>query len=303
MTVFLHPFRLFVYLFLIFYGLNVHANAPAKDLWTCWEVSDPLSLEVIDHRLWEQFLKNHVQKSHQGIHVIDYAHMPSKDRTIIDEYLLHLGSVKISNYNRREQLAFWINLYNALVMKIVLEHYPVDTINDINISPGFFSDGPWAANLIKIENISLSLHDIEHRIIRPIYNDPRTLYALNKAAVGSPNLEPQAFTGVNVDTLLNQCAKEYINSLRGMQLIDNRLVTSSLYKWYIDDFGGTEVDVINHLKEYAAPSLRKQLVNVTTINRTFFNWHLNSVKPHKQVVQTTRELPRQNQFANGETRF
>ncbi len=157
--------------------------------------------------------------------------------------------------------------------------------------------------IVKIENISLSLHDIEHRIIRPIYNDPRTIYALNKAAVGSPNLEPQAFTGTNVDTVLNQCAKEYINSLRGMQLIDHQLVTSSLFKWYIDDFGGTEEDVINHLKEYAAPALRKQLQSINTIHRTFFNWHLNSVKPHKVVAQTVKELPSQNQFANGESRF
>ncbi len=302
MTV-LRSLRIFIAFFCLLLTFGAEANAPAKDLWTRWEVSDPLSTEAIDHHLWDQFLKHHVQKSHQGIHVIDYVHMPEKDHNLINEYLWHLSQVPISNYNRREQLAFWINLYNALVMKIVLEHYPVDTINDINISPGFFSDGPWAANLIKIENISLSLHDIEHRIIRPIYNDPRTIYALNKAAVGSPNLEPQAFTGTNVDTVLNQCAKEYINSLRGMQLIDHQLVTSSLFKWYIDDFGGTEEDVINHLKEYAAPALRKQLQSINTIHRTFFNWHLNSVKPHKVVAQTVKELPSQNQFANGESRF
>ena len=292
-----------IYFLLLCIAATCYANAPAKDLWTRWEVSDPLSKKTINHQLWDQFLKNHIQKSHQGIHVIDYAHLPEKDLNLLHNYLWQMSQVPISTYNRREQLAFWLNIYNALVIKVVLEHYPVDTINDINISPGFFADGPWAANVVKIENISLSLHDIEHRIIRPIYNDPRTIYALNKAAVGSPNLEPQAFTGNNVDSVLNHCAKEYINSPRGMQIIQNKLVTSTLFKWYIDDFGGTEEAVINHLKEYAAPTLRKDLGSLTKIHRTFFNWHLNSAKPHKVAATGHPELAGHNQFANGEMRY
>ena len=104
--------------------------------------------------------------------------------------------------SRDEQLAYWINLYNALTVKVILDHYPVKSILDIDISPGWFSIGPWGKKLVAVEGVEISLDDIEHRILRPIWRDPRIHYALNCAAVGCPNLLREAFTGATAEVLL-----------------------------------------------------------------------------------------------------
>jgi Protein of unknown function, DUF547 len=87
----------------------------------------------------------------------------------------------------------------------------VASIRDIAISPGLFSVGPWGRKLIEVEGEPLSLDDIEHRILRPIWRDPRLHYAVNCAALGCPNLRSSAFTAANADILLETAASDYVN--------------------------------------------------------------------------------------------
>jgi Protein of unknown function, DUF547 len=87
----------------------------------------------------------------------------------------------------------------------------VASIRDIAISPGLFSVGPWGGKLIEVEGEPLSLDDIEHRILRPIWRDPRLHYAVNCAALGCPNLRSSAFTAANADILLETAASDYVN--------------------------------------------------------------------------------------------
>ena len=122
---------------------------------------------------------------------------------------------------------------------MVLEHYPVKSIKDIKLS-GILKSGPWKKELISIEDIKLSLDNIEHNILRPIWKDNRVHYAVNCASIGCPNLQNSAFTSVNTENLLNQGAKDYINHSRGVQLNKNVLKTSSIYKWFKEDFGDSE---------------------------------------------------------------
>lgn len=248
---------------------------PGKNLWPIWEPNNATSQKTINHSTWQKFLKKYVHTNIDGINVISYGKVSQADKDNLDDYIWRLSQIKIAQYNRNTQLAYWINLYNALVVKVILEHYPVDTIRQINISPGFFAQGPWKANLVKVDGIALSLDDIEHRILRPIWNDPRIFYGINCGSVGCPNLQKTAFTGANVNQLLNKAAKEYINSLRGVQIIDKKLVTSRLYQWYKKDFGGSDQDVINHLMIYANPKLKKQLQKFHQISDSEYNWHLN----------------------------
>jgi hypothetical protein len=88
-----------------------------------------------------------------------------EDRTALEAYLKNLQSLPISSYNRVEQKAYWINLYNALTVNVILSRFPVPSIRDINISPGLFVRGPWGAKLLTIEGEKMSLDDIEHRIL------------------------------------------------------------------------------------------------------------------------------------------
>ena len=117
-------------------------------------------------------------------------------------YLKNLQSLPISSYNRVEQKAYWINLYNGLTVDLVLSRLPLESIRDVNISPGLFVRGPWGAKLLTVEEERLSLDDIEHRILRPIWKDNRVHYAVNCASLGCPNLQPDAFTSANTEALL-----------------------------------------------------------------------------------------------------
>ena len=109
---------------------------------------------------------------------------------------------------------------------MILEHYPVESITKISFS--FFSFGPWDEELLTIEGEELSLNDIEHRILRPIWQDPIIHYALNCASMGCPNLQPLAFTAKNTDSLLETGASEYINHPRGAKKEDKKLWLSKI---------------------------------------------------------------------------
>ena len=149
----------------------------------------------------------------------------------------------------------------------------------IDISPGFFADGPWGKKLIKIEGEEVSLNEIEHRILRPIWQDTRIHYVVNCASLGCPNLQDQAFTAENADKLLDQGAREYVNHKRGVLIENNKLKVSSIYKWFIADFGGNDAGVIEHLKLYALPELRNRLEGLNHISGHDYDWALNDATP------------------------
>src|SRR5262249_11026015 len=153
-----------------------------------------------------------------GIARLPYARVTSSDRAALGGDLERLGKLPISTYSRREQFAFWVNLYNELIVRLVLDHYPISSIKAIDISPRLFSFGPWGKKLITIEGEGLSLDDIEHRILRPIWRDPRIHYAVNCAALGCPNLLPVAFNAANTEALLDKAALDYINHPRGVMV-------------------------------------------------------------------------------------
>lgn len=248
-----------------------------KNLWPMWLNNNPLSTQCIDHHLWAEFLRNHVVKSTEGINRLCYKNIRMEDKKKLEKYLQYLSTVEIARYNRREQLAYWLNFYNALTVKTVIDYYPIGSTKDINISPGLFSIGPWGAKLIEVQGQQLSLDDIHNKIIRPIWNDQRTHYAINNGALGAPNLQAEPFTGVCLEEQLNVAAIQYINSLRGVQMIEGSLVVSKLYKWFIDDFNGDEQGVIQHLKNFAKEPLKSQLKHVNSIDSYVYNWHLNSM--------------------------
>jgi hypothetical protein len=158
---------------------------------------------------------------------------------------------------------------------VVLDHYPVDSIKDIDISPGFFSSGPWDKKLVTIEGQGLSLNDIEHRILRPVWQDPRIHYGVNCASMGCPNLQRKAFTAQNTDGLLDKAAREYVNHPRGVSMEDGDLVVSSIYDWFQEDFGGSEAGVIEHLMQYAEPGLKQKLQGFDDIDDDRYDWSLN----------------------------
>lgn len=249
--------------------------APKAELWSRWLQDDPDSKATVDHSAWAEFLQRHVRTGADGVNRVDYAAVGSADRTLLQGYLATLAAVRVSDLGRDEQCAYWINLYNALTLEVVLEHYPVASIRDIDISPGLFSQGPWGKKLITVEGEQVSLNDIEHRILRPIWRDPRIHYAINCAAIGCPNLQPRPFTGQTLDHALDLAAMTYVDSPRGMRIEAGKLYVSSIYVWFVDDFGGDDAGVIRHLMAYAAPATAMKLQTLDDIAGHSYDWRLN----------------------------
>ena len=250
--------------------------APSSDLWPRWAEHDAGSTRTIDHSEWNAFLGRYVQVQQGDVYRFNYAEVTASDRTQLQSYLATMSATPISEFNRNEQLAYWINLYNALTVEIILQHYPVDSIREISFS--LFTSGPWREKLIRVEDEELSLDDIEHRILRPIWKDPRIHYAVNCAAIGCPNLQSNAFSAGNTDAMLDRAAREFINHPRGVSVSYGELRVSGIYDWFEEDFGGDDAGVIAHLKQYADTKLQASLAGKKRIGQYHYDWTINDPK-------------------------
>lgn len=248
--------------------------APEAELWERWTAHDPASTGTIDHSAWDGVLERFIAPGPDGVDRFAYA-AAARDRAALDGYVDSLARTPVSRYARPEQKAYWINLYNALTVRTVLDHYPVESIRDIDISPGLFSDGPWGAKLVEVEGEALSLDDIEHRILRPVWRDARVHYAVNCASIGCPQLAAAAWTGAALDAQLEAAARAYVNHPRGVSVTaDGRLRLSKIYDWFAEDFGGRD-GLAAHLRLFAAPELAAALAGAPRIAGYDYDWALN----------------------------
>ena len=252
-------------------------GAPESSEIAGWDVSDETRSEAIDHGAWQELLDRYVVARDTGVNLVDYAGLARNgdDAAKLAAYLDYLQGLDPLAYARAEQKAFWINLYNALTLQVVLSEYPVDSIKEIHqgIVP---NAGPWQDPHARVNGRSLSLDDIEHGILRPLWRDNRIHYGVNCAAYGCPHLVATAFSAANTDRLLDQAARAYVNDARGVDFIAaDRIVVSSIYQWYVEDFGGAEDSVIEHLIEYADPELAARLRDFDGAIEYEYDWRLN----------------------------
>jgi hypothetical protein len=252
--------------------------APRAELWERWTAHDPQAMRQIDHGAWEKFLMRYVRIGADGSQRVAYSAVTPADRRVLEGYIEQLANVPISRYNRTEQLAYWINLYNALMVRLVLDHYPIGSVRNLGAG-SLWTGAPWTVPQVEIEGAALSLSDIEHRILRPIWQDPRVLYALSCGALGCPSLQPEPFLADRLERQLNEAAMAYVNDPRCIRFPGQTLEVSSLFRWYQEDFGGSERAVINHLMAYAEPQLAMRLQNFERITGEMFDWRLNDAAP------------------------
>lgn len=239
-----------------------------------WLVYDQLSNRTIDHSAFAEILKKYVIGND-----FDYAAVTAEDKKKLTGYLLMLSHTDVDRLNRNEQMAFWINAFNALALSTVLAHYPVRSINDIG--GGFFSPGPWDEKIFRVYLIDLSLNDIYHRILRPIWKDNRVHYALSCLAKTCPALRAAPYHGATIDQDLDEAAKAYINHGSAILLLQDESVRlSRIFDWYKDDFGGDDAGVLANLMHYAAPDLKQKLEHVKEIDGHGFDWALNDTAGH-----------------------
>ncbi len=252
------------------HGFSLFSDSPVTEF---GKQSVESSGTIIDHSAWDTLLKKHVVDQ-DGINLFAYGSVDQPDRDILDGYLKTLQSILVSDLNSREQFAYWVNLYNALTIQVIVEHYPVESIKDI--SYGWLPrGGPWREKLVTVQGMNLSLDDIEHKILRPVFQDNRVHYAVNCASIGCPNLQNRAFTRANLESFLELGAKQYINHPRGVFMEEDTLILSSIFDWYGEDFGDSEAEIIQHLLQYMEPERREVLEQHHSIDGFRYDWSLN----------------------------
>ena len=252
--------------------------APRKQLWEKWLPFNDHSAAKIDHAAWDEFLARYVSTDEVGLNRVAYAAVSAEDGAALKRYIEGLASLPIRRYGRNEQLAYWINLYNALTVSLILEYQPIESIRDIDISPGLFGNGPWDKPLVEVEGEPLTLNQIEHRILRPIWKDPRIHYAVNCAAVGCPNLQRRAFQATTAEAMLDSAARDFVNSPRATWLTRKGLAVSSIYVWFSEDFGKTDSAIIEHLGLFADGPAKTRLMGVEEIVDHGYDWRLNAAE-------------------------
>jgi hypothetical protein len=280
-------------------ALRSALSAPAAELWHKWAANDPTSRTVIDHQAWADFLHRYLVQEADGINRLRYGNVTAADKQMLDRYVERMSQVGVLSLNQAEQFAYWVNLYNALTVKVVLDHYPVASIREISLGggsllPDFITggSGPWAAKLTQIQGEPVGLDDIEHRILRPLLKDNRIHYAVNCASIGCPTLTPVPYTAATFLAMLDQEARLYVNHPRAVHVNSNGgLTVSTIYRWYQQDFGGTWQGVLAHLRQYANPTTAQLLAPFKTITDDSYDWRLNDAASYASTAQPAAPGP------------
>lgn len=243
-------------------------SAPKSELWAYWNTSNEANIHAISHLEWQQFLDKYLRLNGQNT-LVDYPNVAFEDKQNLKRYLSNLSQIDPRDLNKSEQYAYWVNLYNAATTDLILDNFPIKSITKLG---GLFSFGPWGDDIIVINGKSLTLNDIEHRILRPIWNDPRTHYAVNCASLGCPNLQTKAFTANNSEALLTNAAITFINSEKGLSIAGSKTQLSSIYEWFAVDFGGKD-KLLEHFSQYRS-DLPSELKEV----EYQYDWSLNTTR-------------------------
>lgn len=255
---------------------NTASAQPKPEAIDHWKTNNPASKAVVDHSAWDALLQKYIRAADDGLNLFDYGGVTEDDKEALEGYLDMLSDVVVTDLNREEQRAYWVNAYNAITVNLVIDEYPVSSIRKVNSLFGF---GPWQDEVFVVEDQDISLDNIEHGILRPLWDDPRTHYSVNCASFGCPNLAKRAWTAENMEEMLDTGARAFINSKRGVQGVDgNGVKVSSIYHWFKVDFGGNDTGVISHLKQYANDDLKQQLEGVTAVSDHDYDWNLNDGK-------------------------
>jgi hypothetical protein len=234
---------------------------------------------------YDALLARYVKPGSDGVTRVDYAawRANSADRAALDAYVTGLAGRRPSTMTRNEAFAYWGNLYNAVTLKVVLDRYPVASIRDIKsdswLDPKAYT-GPWRQPRVTVEGRRLSLDDIEHAIMRPTFKDPRVHYVVNCASYGCPNLLNRAWRAGTLEADLDTAARDFINHPRGVTVLaSGGLRVSSIFKWFIEDFGGDDAGLIAHFRRFAGPELKRHLEASPRIAEDDYDWSLNRSRP------------------------
>jgi len=231
------------------------------------EIDNPLnelpprsSREAAKYSTWEMLLKTSVDKKGN----VDYKKIRRNEK-VFNLVLKSLSSTRIDKtWTENEKIAFWINVYNAFTIKLIIDNYPVSSIKDIK--------KPWDKEFFSINGEKMSLGHVEHQILRKQFVEPRIHFAINCASSSCPRIVQIPYTSKNLDRLLDRQAKEYINNPVLNNVNHNNYELSKLFQWFAKDFRKSEGSVKNFINKYSKVKIKDQ------VSKGFldYNWDLNT---------------------------
>ena len=202
---------------------------PSKEI---KEVANP------DHSMWDDLLRKNVSAEGR----VNYRGFKN-DRTLLDQYLHYLQENPLqASWSRNERLTYWINAYNAFTVDLILQHYPLKSIMDL--------EKPWDQKFITLGDKKYSLNQIEHQIVRPQFREPRIHFALVCAAVSCPKLLNRSYRPEQLNQQLENQTRYFLNSSGKNKLSAQKVEVSQLFNWYGEDFTA-EGSIVDFLNRYA----------------------------------------------------
>jgi hypothetical protein len=222
----------------------------------------------VSNHLWDTLLQKHVDDfgliNYQGV---------MRDSVAFNAYLTELQLHPPGmNWSRDEKMAFWINAYNAFTVKLIIDHYPVQSIKDIAGSVPFVNS-PWDIAFIPIGQQMLDLNTIEHDILRAEFNEPRIHFAINCASISCPVLRNEAYAPEQLDQQLEEQTYLFINESTRNKITADRVELSMIFQWFQSDFTN-EKTLEGFINQYASP----QIGSAARIRFLEYNWQLNQSK-------------------------
>ena len=235
-----------------------------------------------EHTQWTAILKKHVDGDR-----FDYAAI-QKDPSALDAYIATLNAVtsqQLQSWTEDQRMAFWINVYNANTVKLVSGKYPLKSIRDL----GTVLNKVWNKRFIDMpalnpsgKNKKLSLDDVEHKILRPRFEDARVHAAVNCASESCPPLRAEAFVAKRLDAQLDEQVRLWLadETRNQFDLAGGKMRVSEIFKWFKEDFVRDGQSVAGWIAEYAPDKVAEALKSGTKLKLGYldYSWKLNDVK-------------------------
>ncbi len=209
------------------------------------------------HASWNVLLQQYVDADGN----VDYRSW-KKSQTDLDKYIQLLEKTPPANYwDKNDSLAYFINAYNAVTVKLILDNYPLKSIRDIK--------DPWDSKSLNLPNNRLTLNDIEHKVLRKM-DDPRIHFAINCASASCPQLSNEAFRASKVQKQLEEATALFINDTSKNQISEKNFGLSKIFLWFSKDFGSKK-ERIAFIQKYS----QKPFKDNAKIKYQEYDWSLN----------------------------
>ena len=227
---------------------------------------------MVDFALWDELLRTYVDE----VGRVAYDRWQQDAIAALDDWLESLRGTALSKFPGDEQLALLINVYNALTIRQVLDHYPIDSVfPKVWGVPNLWSFWRFfTRSLYALEEEPLSLNQIEHGILRRWFREPRIHFALVCASLGCPQLRNEAYWGDRVKTQLEEDAQRFIHNPNKVHYVGetDTLYCSKIFRWYGRDFLQVSESIPAYIGQYL-PEVRA--AESLTIRYLPYDWSLN----------------------------